>query len=80
VFDRNPEQNRYRKSLDINPVSDPFKEREGHLPARRMSMRKLKEVLRLRLEPNFDQRQIARNCSMSVSTAHEYLKRAAAVG
>lgn len=45
-------------------------------------MRKLKEVLRLRFELNLDQRQIARSCSISVSTVHEYLKRAeaAAVG
>jgi transposase len=41
-------------------------------------MRKIKEVLRLRNELNLDQRQIARCCSISVSTVHEYLKRAAA--
>lgn len=39
-------------------------------------MRKIKEVLRLRYELNLDQRQIARSCSISVSTVHEYLKRA----
>jgi hypothetical protein len=45
-------------------------------------MRKIKEVLRLRNELKLDQRQIARSCSMSVSTVHEYLKRteAATVG
>jgi transposase len=42
-------------------------------------MRKIKEVLRLRNELKLDQRQIARSCSISVSTVHEYLKRAAAV-
>ena len=41
-------------------------------------MRKTKEVLRLRYELKLDQRQIARSCSVSVSTVHEYLKRAAA--
>ncbi len=39
-------------------------------------MRKIKEVLRLRYELKLDQRQIARSCSISVSTVHEYLKRA----
>ena len=41
-------------------------------------MRKIKEVLRLRYELKLDQRQIARSCSISVSTVHEYLKRAEA--
>ena len=41
-------------------------------------MRKIKEVLRLRNELKLDQRQIARSCSISVSTVHEYLKRAEA--
>jgi transposase len=40
-------------------------------------MRKTKEVLRLRYELKLDQRQIARSCSLAVSTVHEYLKRAA---
>jgi len=48
------------------------------LPARRKSTRKIKEVLRLRNELKLEQRQIARSCSLSVSTVHEYLKRAAA--
>src|SRR5437899_1022359 len=41
-------------------------------------MRKIKEVLRLRNELKLDQRQIARSCSISVRTVHEYLKPAAA--
>ena len=41
-------------------------------------MRKIKEVLRLRNELKLEQRQIARSCSISVSTVHEYLKRAEA--
>ena len=40
-------------------------------------MRKIKEVLRLRNELKLDQRQIARSCLISVSTVHQYLKRAA---
>jgi transposase len=48
------------------------------LPARRKSTRKIKEVLRLSSELKLEQRQIARSCSLSVSTVHEYLKRAAA--
>ena len=41
-------------------------------------MSKIKEVLRLRNELKLDQRKIARSCSISVSTVHEYLKRAEA--
>jgi transposase len=41
-------------------------------------MRKIKEVLRLRLELGLGQRAIARACSISQSTVHEYLKRAEA--
>ena len=41
-------------------------------------MRKLKEVLRLRFELKLDQRQIARSCSLAVSTVHQYLQRAEA--
>jgi transposase len=41
-------------------------------------VRRIKEVLRLRYELKLNQRQIARSCSLSVSTVHEYLKRAEA--
>jgi transposase len=43
-------------------------------------MRKTKEVLRLRFDLGLGQRAIARACSISQSTVHEYLKRAAAAG
>jgi DNA-binding transcriptional regulator LsrR (DeoR family) len=43
-------------------------------------MRKIKEVLRLRLELGLGQRAIARACSISQSTVHEYLQRATAAG
>src|SRR5206468_4447756 len=62
---------------DINAGKRPF-QGEGPLPARRMSMRKIKEVLRLRYELKLDQRQVARSCCIAVSTVHEYLKRAEA--
>jgi len=38
-------------------------------------MRKIKEVLRLRFELGLGPRAIARACSISQSTVHEYLKR-----
>jgi len=37
-------------------------------------MRKVSEMLRLRLELGLEQRAIARACSISQSTVHEYLK------
>src|SRR5713226_205823 len=43
-------------------------------------MRKFREVLRLRFELRLGQRAIARACSISQSTVHEYLNRAAAAG
>ncbi len=43
-------------------------------------MRKLKEVLRLRFELKLGYQQIARSCSLAVSSVHKYLKRAEAVG
>jgi len=45
------------------------------LPARRLSVRKIKEVLRLKFEVGLGLRQIARSCSIGLGTAHEYLQR-----
>src|SRR6266513_674709 len=45
-----------------------------------MSMRKIKEVLRLRFELRLGQREIARACSISQGAVHNYLKSAAAAG
>src|SRR6201988_3545154 len=57
---------------------------EGNLgdsvPTRRSSMRKIKEVLRLRFELGLGQREIARACSISQGAVHNYLKKAAAAG
>lgn len=50
------------------------------MPARRKSIRKIKEVLRLRLELGLGQRQIARSCAMGLSSVHDYLERAAVAG
>jgi len=43
-------------------------------------MRKIREVLRLHFELGMGQREIARACSISQSTVHEYLKAATAAG
>jgi hypothetical protein len=49
------------------------------LTQERLSMRKIKEVLRLH-SLGRKQREIARSCSISQSTVHEYLKAADAAG
>jgi transposase len=43
-------------------------------------MRKIKEVLRLKLEQRFTNRAIARSCSIGRATVGEYLRRATAAG
>ena len=49
------------------------------MPQKRLTMRKLKEVLRLD-SLGLSQHQIARSCSISQSTVHEYLAAAQAAG
>ena len=49
------------------------------MPQARLSMRKLKEVLRLH-SLGLKQQQIARSCLIAQSTVHQYLKAAAAAG
>src|SRR4026207_948840 len=51
----------------------------SRLPQTRLSMRKLKEVLRLN-SLGLKQQQIARSCLIAQSTVHQYLKAAAAAG
>ena len=46
----------------------------------RVSMRKVREVLRLHFECGRKQREIARSCSIGAGTASDYLKRARAAG
>ena len=50
------------------------------MPAEKLSMRKIKEVLRLKFELGFANRQIARSCKVSHSTVADYLQRAEAAG
>jgi transposase len=50
------------------------------VPQKRLSMRKIREVLRLRFGLHLGQEQIARSCSIGQSTVHRYLQRAHAVG
>ena len=45
------------------------------MPAKRLSMRKLKEVLRLRFEHELGDRAIGRSCSISHRTVAEYVHR-----
>jgi transposase len=47
---------------------------------RRLSMRKIKEVLRLHQEIGLSERQIAKSCDISRSTVKEYLHRAQSAG
>ena len=50
------------------------------MPAEKLSMRKIKEVLRLKFELGFANRKIARSCKVSHSTVADYLQRAEAAG
>lgn len=50
------------------------------MPAKRLSMRKIKEILRLRYEVGLSNRQIARSCSMGRTAVADYLRRAAGAG
>ena len=48
--------------------------------ARRLSMRKIKEVLRLKWECGSSNKQIATSCNIARSTVREYLSRAESAG
>jgi transposase len=50
------------------------------MPQKAVSMRKIKELLRLRFAAGLNQEQIARSCSIGQSTVHRYLRMAAAAG
>jgi transposase len=54
--------------------------RTGQVPAKRLSMRKIKEVLRLRFEAGQGQRRIARSCAIGKTTVAECLARFARSG
>ena len=48
------------------------------MPNRRLSLRKIKEILRLKLECGISEREISRSCQVSRSTIAEYSRRTAA--
>lgn len=50
------------------------------MPAERLSMRKVKEVLRLKYEAGLTHRQIARSCGFNHRTVADYVRRAEAAG
>ena len=50
------------------------------MPAERLPMRKIKEILRLKWDCRLSNRQIARSCNIARSTVAEYFRRAQAAG
>jgi len=48
------------------------------MPNRRLSVRKIKEILRLKFDCGVSEREISRSCGVSRSTVADYLRRAAA--
>ena len=52
----------------------------SQVPQKRLSMRKIRDVLRLRFGLNLGQDQIARSCSIGQATVHRYLERSLAAG
>lgn len=50
------------------------------MPQKALSMRKIREVLRLRYDLGLLQQEIARSCSICQSSVHRYLERASATG
>lgn len=51
-----------------------------HMPGWRISMRKIREVLRLKFEQNLTNRQISKSCNISRPCVAQYLTRASAAG
>ena len=50
------------------------------MPKKRLSMRKIEEVLRLKYEVGLSHREIGKSCAMSASTVSEYVTHAKAAG
>lgn len=50
------------------------------MPRERMSMRTIREVLRLRLDQKLSYREVSTACQIGPTSVHEYLRRAAAAG
>ena len=71
--------------LDGHPISTALSRRAdcllsaiskgGRMANRRLSMRKLREILRLKHEVGLKPRQIARSCGISPTTLYDYLER-----
>jgi len=53
---------------------------ENFVSQEAVSMRKVKEVLRLRFALGLQQNQIARSCAIGQATVHRYLQKASAAG
>src|SRR6056297_4351919 len=53
---------------------------EVQMPAERITMRKIREVLRLKFECRLSNRKIARSTSVARSTASDYIQRSKAAG
>lgn len=64
----------------MKAVRSPAKNQEDTVAAERLSMRTIKEVLRLKWEKKFSTRQIAQSCNIARSTIREYLERAQRAG
>jgi transposase len=54
--------------------------KEGNMAQKRLSMRKIAEILRLKYEVKLSHRQIGQSCGLSASTVSEYVTHAQAVG
>ena len=54
--------------------------RSKKMPQERLTMRKIREILRLKWECQLSERAIARSCSTSRSTVADYVRRAEAAG
>ena len=50
------------------------------MPQERLTMRKIREILRMKWELKLSERVIARSCCISRSTVAEYVRRAEAAG
>jgi predicted DNA-binding protein (UPF0251 family) len=50
------------------------------MPRERVSMKKIKEVLRLKWSPELSDHDVAESCVLSRSTVWEYMQRAKAAG
>jgi hypothetical protein len=55
-------------------------EEKGGMPQKGLSMRKIREVLRLRYDLGLLQHEIARSCSISQPSVNRYIQRASACG